>query len=111
SAADAHGPGDRTWGVYAGLAALAGATDPFAVPHPDVTAGALHGPGGGVIVLTNHGPGRVDVPVNAPEGAVLQTVAGEGSTEQVAAKDFGIAIDGHAGAVVLWRPGEAEQGS
>jgi hypothetical protein len=61
---------DRTWGLYAGLAELAGATDPFAVPHPDVTAGALHGPNGGLIVLTNHGPARLDVPIKAPEGAV-----------------------------------------
>ena len=109
SAADAHGPGDRTWGIYAGLAELAGATDPFAVPHPDVTAGALHGPGGGVIVLTNHGSLRADVPVTVPEGAVLQTVGKDGPTEQVAAKDFGIAIDGHAGAIVLWRSEEAER--
>ncbi|HEX2320475.1 MAG TPA: cellulase family glycosylhydrolase [Streptosporangiaceae bacterium] len=111
SVADAHGPGDRTWGLYAGLAELAGATDPFAVPHPDVTAGALQGTGGGVIVLTNHGPRTVDVPVNAPEGAVLQTVSRGGNAEQVAAKDFGLTIGGHAGAVVLWRPGQAEQGA
>jgi hypothetical protein len=109
SAPDAHGPDDRTWGMYAGLAELAGATDPFAVPHPDVTAGALHGKGGGVIVLTNHGPGSADVPVNAPQGAVLQTVVADGPTEQVAAKDFGLTIDGHGGAVVLWRSGEPEQ--
>jgi hypothetical protein len=103
SVADAHGPGDRTWGLYAGLADLAGAADPFAVPHPDVTAGALQGPGGGVIVLTNHGSAKADVPVNAPDGAVLQVVSGGGRTERAAAKDFGLTIDGHAGAVVLWR--------
>jgi hypothetical protein len=32
---DAHGPGDRTWGIYAGLAALAGVADPASVAHPD----------------------------------------------------------------------------
>jgi hypothetical protein len=112
AAADAHGPGDRTWGIYAGLAELAGAVDPFAVPHPDVTAGALHGTGGGVIVLTNHGPDRVDVPVSAPDAAVLQTLGPDGPAAQVPAKDFGMAIDGYAGAVLLWRPeGEAEPGA
>ena len=93
----------------AGLAELAGAADPFAVPHPDVTAGALHGTGGGVIVLTNHGPDSVDVPISAPEEAVLQIMGPDGPTEQVAARDFGMAIKGHAGAVLLWRPKEAEQ--
>jgi len=76
----------------------------------------LHGSGGGVIVLTNHRSERVDVPVNAPDGAVVQTLVGGERSEQVAAKDFGIAIDGHAGAIVLWRPAEtawraAEQGA
>jgi hypothetical protein len=112
AAADAHGPGDRTWGIYAGLAELAGAADPFAVPHPDVTAGALHGTGGGVIVLTNHAPDSVDVPVSAPDGSFLQAVGPDGLTNQIAAKDFGMAIDGHGGAVLLWRrPEEAEPGA
>lgn len=109
SAADAHGPDDRTWGLYAGLAELAGATDPFAVPHPDVTAGALRGPGGGLTVLTNHGPTRLDVPIKAPEGAIPHSVIRNGRTERVAANDHGIAIDGHDCAIVVWRPEAAEQ--
>ena len=80
---------------------------PFRTPMSRL--GALHGPGGGVIVLTNHGSLRADVPVTVPEGAVLQTVVKDGPTEPVAAKDFGLAIDGHAGAIVLWRSEEAER--
>jgi beta-galactosidase len=101
--ADAHGPGDRSWGLYAGLAELAGAADPFAVPHPDVTAGALYGPDGGVVVLTNHGPARRDVPINAPERAVLHSVIRNGRVERITADDLGIAIEGYDCAIVTWR--------
>jgi beta-galactosidase len=109
SAADAHGPGDRTWGLYAGLAELAGATDPLAAPHPDVTAGALRGPKGGLVVLTNHGSARLDVPISAPEGAVPHSVIRNGHTERIAADDIGIAIDGHDCAIVMWHSKVAEQ--
>jgi len=108
-AADAHGPGDRTWGLYAGLGELARATDSFAVSHPDVTAGALHGPDGGLIVLTNHGPARLDVPIKTPEGAVPRGVIRNGQTESIEATDMGIAIDGHDCAIVMWRPESPEQ--
>jgi len=103
SAADAHGPGDRSWGLYAGLAELAGAADSFAVPHPDVTAGALHGPDGGVVVLTNHGPTRLDVPITVPAGTAQLSVIRNGEVELIAGADPGIAIDGHGGAIVMWR--------
>lgn len=103
SAPDAHGPGDRTWGLYAGLADLASARDPFAVPHPDVTTGALHGPAGGVIALTNHGPARLDVPLAAPQGAVVHSVIRQGRIEPVTERDAEIAIEGYGSATALWR--------
>jgi hypothetical protein len=109
SAADAHGPGDRTWGLYAGLAELAGASDPFAVTNPEVTAGALHGAAGGVIVLTNHGPARVDVPIAAPGSGALQSVIRDGKHAPIAAEGDNIEVDGYSGAIVLWRREQADR--
>ncbi len=64
---DAHGFRDRTAGLYSGLAALAGIA--AVTGHPDVTAGRLSGPGGGILALTNHGPSPLEVDVALPEGA------------------------------------------
>ena len=100
---DAHGPADRTWGLYAGLADLANARDPCAVRHPDVTTGSLQGPGGGVITLTNHGPNPLDVPLSVPDGAILNGVVRQGRVEPVRDQDWGITIDGYGSAVALWR--------
>jgi hypothetical protein len=65
---DAHGPTDRSWGIYAGLAALAGAEDPARADHPDVTTGTLLGPRGGLTAITNHGPASLEVEVHLPDG-------------------------------------------
>lgn len=67
--ADAHGPRDKSWGLYAGLADLAGARGEAAAGHPDVTAGTLRGPHGRVITLTNHSSASLEVEVRIPEGA------------------------------------------
>ena len=63
---DAHGPADRSWGIYDGLAKLAGIRK--VTGHPEVTAGELHGPAGTVTTLTNHGPVPVSVTATPPDG-------------------------------------------
>ena len=73
---DAHGPGDRTWGIYAGLAALAGVADPASVAHPDVTTGTLRGPAGGLVAVTNHGPVPLRLPLQLPAEAADATAIG-----------------------------------
>jgi len=67
--ADAHGPDDPSWGVYAGLAELAGAREEAGVDHPELTAGSLRGERGGLLVLTNHGATPVSAPLRLPAGA------------------------------------------
>jgi hypothetical protein len=64
---DAHGPDDRTWGLYAGLAELAG-IEPI-VAHPDVTTGVLLGTGGGLTTITNHSGNPVSTELRPPGGA------------------------------------------
>ena len=59
----------RTWGLYAGVAAVAGVREPAGVDHPDVTSGTLGGPDGGLVSLTNHGPTPVRATVHLPGGA------------------------------------------
>jgi hypothetical protein len=98
---DAHGPTDRSWGIYAGLAALAGAEDTAHVDHPDVTTGTLLGPRGGLTAITNHGPTQLDVEVRLPvvtRGASSVGPEGEsdldlaGGVATVRLEPFGAAI-------------------
>jgi hypothetical protein len=63
---DAHGPDDRSWGLYAGLAGLASRADGTACEHPDVTLGELRGPSGGLVTLTNHSDRQVSTSVRLP---------------------------------------------
>ena len=66
---DAHGTADRAWGLYAGLADLAGARDEAGVDHPELTTGMLRGARGGTIVVTNHSGTPVHTPLRLPPGA------------------------------------------
>ncbi len=66
---DAHGPLDRSWGLYAGLLVEAGIREPAWVDHPDVTCGTLHGPLGGLAVITNHGPADLRIDLRLPSDA------------------------------------------
>jgi len=66
---DAHGPGDGSWRLYAGLADLSGARDGAWASHPDLTNGELRGPGGGTLVVTNHSGAPVRAPLRLPAGA------------------------------------------
>ena len=73
---DAHGPGDASWGVYAGLVELAGARDEAGVDHPDVVTGQLRGAGGGLVVVTNHAASAVRCTVRLPHGAADPQLVG-----------------------------------
>ena len=102
---DAHGPGDRTWGIYAGLAALAGVADPASVAHPDVTTGTLRGPAGGLAMLTNHGPASLRVPLRLPSEAVTATAIGPTRAAQLPHDGDAVEIElaPYGAAVVGWR--------
>ena len=65
----AHGPLDRSWGLYAGILAAAGIREPARVDHPDVTTGSLHGPKGGLVAITNHAAPALRVGLSLPVGA------------------------------------------
>ncbi|MGZ4132428.1 MAG: glycoside hydrolase 5 family protein [Actinomycetota bacterium] len=64
---DAHGPEDRSWGLYDGLVDLAGLVRPTG--HPDAVAGVLLGETGSLTVVTNHGPTDLALTVTLPDGA------------------------------------------
>ncbi len=77
---DAHGPEDRSWGVYAGLLEAAGAAEQAAALHPELTSGSLRGERGGLLVVTNHSAAAVAAPLRLPAGAGNVTeVRAEGS--------------------------------
>jgi hypothetical protein len=80
-AADAHGPTDRSWGLYAGLAALAGAVGPAGAGHPDAALASLLGDGGGAIVATNHAGSPLRVLVQLPDDAAAARLVGPAGTE------------------------------
>jgi hypothetical protein len=97
---DAHGPDDRTWGLYAGLADLAGARGPARTGHPDVVAGTLSGTRGALTVLTNHAPTPVDVTLRIDaDPARVFLIDGDG--EHDVSLDA-IHLDAHGGAIVGW---------
>ena len=66
---NAHGPLDRSWGLYAGILAESGIREPARVDHPDVTCGTLRGRLGGLTTITNHGPMDLRVTLHLPGGA------------------------------------------
>ncbi len=101
---DAHGPDDRSWGLYAGLAACAGVAEPAGADHPDVTSGSLAGPAGGLVTLTSHAAARRDVGVRLPAdatGARLVDARG-GRPLPIEGGRVAVALDGYAAAVVAW---------
>jgi hypothetical protein len=66
---DAHGPDDRSWGLYAGLLVEAGIREPASVDHPNVTCATLRGPRGGLATITNHAGGPLTVGLRLPSSA------------------------------------------
>jgi beta-galactosidase len=106
---DAHGPLDRSWGLYAGLLAEADIHEPASVDHPDVTCGTLQGRAGRLVVLTNHGAADLKVAVRLPLGAVAIRRFAAGGVVALGPgrpSDAGLAIDldlpAHGFAVVGW---------
>ena len=102
---DAHGPGDRSWGLYAGLAALAGAAGPAGVGHPEASVGVVAGAGGAAAVLANHGRARVEIPVIIAGDPRSAMEVGPAGARPVAVAN-GIAtvtLEPHAVTIVAWR--------
>ena len=102
---DAHGPSDRSWGLYAGLAALAGIAGERRVDHPDVTTGDLRGPAGGLIAVTNHGPAGVEVTLRLPDGAEAaeRVDPGGAATLPLEAGRAVLALEAYGATLVGWR--------
>jgi hypothetical protein len=98
---DAHGPGDRSWGIYAGLAELATIADPASVADPDVTTGCLRGPAGGIVALTNHAPVSRHVRLVLPEDAADPVVHGSAGVVP-AGPDRVIDLPAHGAALLSW---------
>ena len=101
---DAHGPDDRSWGLYAGLAACAGVAEPAAADHPDVTSGSLAGPAGGLVTLTNHAEPGATWACGCPRtrrGRAWWRPTGAGRSRSRAAASA-VALDGYAATIVAW---------
>jgi hypothetical protein len=100
---DAHGPGDRSFGIYAGLAELAGARDPSTVDHPEVTTGTMVGPGGAFTTVTNHGAAGLDVEIRLPGARRASLVSAESAVELDVRDDVApLSLEGYGAAVVVW---------
>lgn len=105
----AHGPTDRTWGLYAGLLAETGIGEPASVDHPDVTCGILRGTGGGLVAVTNHGRSAVHADLRLPPGASdIRAFSSSGVTRLADGRqvDGGVAVtidlDPHGATMVGW---------
>jgi hypothetical protein len=109
AAPDRHGPGDASWGLYAGLVELGGIRELARVDHPDVTTGTLQGPGGGSVALTNHGSADLRVALRLPGDAVVARVFEPGGRRVLSAGAAGpdvaveVELPGHGAALVGWR--------
>jgi hypothetical protein len=101
---DAHGPTDRAWGLYAGLAALSRLADHPRVDSPEVAVGSLRGPRGGAAVLTNHGPAAVEVTLHLPDGARRPRRAGPTgeAPAELAAGQTPVSLEPYGAAIVAW---------
>jgi beta-galactosidase len=103
---DAHGPDDRSWGLYAGLAGLLGTRDAVSCDDPDVTLGELRGPQGGIVTVTNHSDRRLVTSVRLPEdrAAGLEWVKAGATAKLTAGEDpTAVALDAYEAAVAVWR--------
>jgi Cellulase (glycosyl hydrolase family 5) len=97
---DAHGPRDRTWGVYRGLAELAGVHP--AVMHPDIATGRLRGPGGGLLTLTNHSTVMHRIDLELPDGARNPRVVGPAGDAPLDPEGTGLELPPAGAAVVAY---------
>jgi beta-galactosidase len=112
SVPDAHGPGDRAWGLYAGIAELAsaGIADRPRGDHPDVTVGSLRGPRGGAAVLTNHGPTDARVTLRLPGGAHAPCLVGPGMQTpcELDGGQTQVVLESCGAAILAWEAAGAE---
>ena len=97
---DAHGPADRTWGLFAGLADLADARAAAGVDHPDVTTGVLRGERGGAMVVTNHCGEKVETTLRLPSGAGDPVIVSADGRSALGGAD--ISLEPYAALVVTW---------
>ena len=106
-AADAHGSTDRSWGLYAGLATLAGAVGPAGAGHPDAGVSSLLGDGGGAIVATNHAGSPLRVCVQLPDDAAAARLVGSAGAEPATSEGGAVevALEPYGAAIVSWRRG------
>ena len=108
---DAHGPGDRSWGLYAGLAAATGTAEAAAATHPGVTSGLLVGPAGALLALTNHGPEAIHATIRLPgDAAAVRRFGADGS----AALPFepgatAVTLAPHGAAIIGWEHEKARR--
>ena len=102
---DAHRSGDRSWGLYAGLASLVTTRSAASCDEPDVILGELRGPEGGVVVATNHAGSSIVSTLRLPEGAVRAEIvdAAGTSTAELSGDAIPIALDPFGATVVTWR--------
>jgi hypothetical protein len=101
---DAHGLGDLSWGLYAGLASEAGVTEPAWVGHPDVSTGSLAGPAGGLVSVTNHGESRRTVTLRLSGGAAAARTVGAGGAGSLVLQNgtAELELGGYGATIVAW---------
>jgi hypothetical protein len=101
---DAHRPGDRTWGLYAGVRNLLPVAAGVGCHHPDVAIGELRGPAGGVVTATNHSDDQATTVLRVPGARSIARVTAEGrSTVEVGDDGIGLELEPFAAAVFDWR--------
>ena len=107
---NAHGPLDRSWGLYAGVLSEAGIREPASsVDHPDVTCSTLRGGLGGLAIVTNHGGAELQVELRLPSAAQRIRRYSASGIEPLGAGDVvdeaiavGLGLAGHGVAVIGW---------
>jgi hypothetical protein len=99
---DAHGPDDRSWGLYAGAADLVGARSAARAAHPDVVSGRLRGARGGALVLTNHSTEPVDAPLVLPPGARSVRIVGPDGVGEATGPVERFTIAGFSATILTW---------
>jgi beta-galactosidase len=97
---DAHGRGDDSWKLYAGLASLAGVRPAAGVDHPGVVGGVVRGERGGALLLTNHTAEYVVAPLRFP-GELGAAIAGDG-TAAAPPHNGEVALGPHAAQIITW---------
>jgi hypothetical protein len=105
----AHGPDDRSWGLYAGLLDEAAIREAVSVDHPDLTCGNLRGQRGGLVAVTNHGAAPAHVQLRLPADAADVRSFGPSGVASVDVGQPGgpvvaveLELDGHAVTLIGW---------